>query len=89
MGGSKGEGGVYVAPLYSLADIDDPNGGNSEVTNTGVAVVYNVPGGWMQVHGVWDTFGCEGACPGANFAAVAEDGEDNFNTFTVVIEYKF
>jgi hypothetical protein len=88
MGGSKGEGGVYVAPLYSAADIDY-DGGSSDVTNTGVAVVYNVPGGWMQIHGVWDTFGCEGACPGASFAAVAEDGEDSFNTFTIVMEYKF
>lgn len=88
MGGSKGEGGIYVAPLYSAADVDY-DGGSSDVTNTGVAVVYNVPGGWMQIHGVWDTFGCEGACPGANFAAVAEDGEDSFNTFTFVIEYKF
>lgn len=88
MGGSKGEGGIYVAPLYSAADVDY-DGGSSDVTNTGVAVVYNVPGGWMQIHGVWDTFGCEGACPGANFAAVAEDGEDTFNTFTFVIEYKF
>ncbi len=88
MGGSKGEGGIYVAPLYSAADVDY-DGGSSDVTNTGVAVVYNVPGGWMQVHGVFDTFGCEGACPGANFAAVAEDGDDTFNTFTFVIEYKF
>ena len=88
MGGSKGEGGIYVAPLYSAADVDY-DGGSSDVTNTGVAVVYNVPGGWMQVHGVWDTFGCEGACPGANFAAVAEDGEDSFNAFTFIIEYKF
>ena len=88
MGGSKGEGGVYVAPLYSAADVDY-DGGSSDVTNTGVAVVYNVPGGWMQIHGVWDTFGCEGACPGANFAAVAEDGDDTFNTFTIVMEYKF
>ena len=89
MGGSKGEGGVYVAPLYSAADIDDPDGGSSDVTNTGLAVVYNVPGGWMQIHGVWDTFGCEGACPGANFAAVADEGDDSFNTFTIVMEYKF
>ena len=88
MGGSKGEGGVYIAPLYSAGDVDHA-GGNSDVTNTGVAVVYNVPGGWMQIHGVFDTFGCEGACPGASFAAVAEDGEDSFNTFTFVIEYKF
>ena len=88
MGGSKGEGGIYVAPLFSEADIDY-DGGSSDVTNTGVAVVYNVPGGWMQIHGVYDTFGCEGACPGANFAAVAEDGDDSFNVFTIVIEYKF
>ena len=88
MGGSKSEGGVSVAPLYSAADIDYA-GGNSDVTNAGVAVVYNVPGGWMQIHGVWDTFGCEGDCPGATFAAVAEEGDDSFNTFTFVIEYKF
>ena len=88
MGGSKGEGGVYVAPLYSAAEVDY-DGGSSDVTNTGLAIVYNVPGGWMQVHGVWDTFGCEGDCPGANFADVAEDGEDSFNTFTIAIEYKF
>lgn len=90
MGGSKKEGGVSIAPLYSAADIDDPDGGNSEVTNTGVAVVYNVPGGWMQIHGVWDTFGCEGACPGQNFKdVVTEDGEDSFNAFTIMMEYKF
>ena len=88
MGGSKGEGGVSVSPLYSVADIDHA-GDNSEVTNTGVAVVYNVPGGWMQVHGVWDTLGCEGACPGANFAAVAEEGDDSYNVFTIIMEYKF
>ena len=88
MGGSKSEGGVSVSPLYSVADIDYA-GGNSEVTNTGVAVVYNVPGGWMQIHGVWDTLGCEGACPGATFAAVAEEGDDSYNVFTIIIEYKF
>lgn len=88
MGGSKGEGGIYVAPLYSAADIDYA-GDSSDVTNTGVAVVYNVPGGWMQIHGVWDTFGCEGACPGNKIDDVAEEGDDSFNTFTVVMEYKF
>ena len=88
MGGSKGEGGVYIAPLYSAADVDY-EGKSSDVTNTGVAVVYNVPGGWMQIHGVWDTFGCEGACPGANFADVADDGDDSFNVFTMIMEYKF
>ena len=54
MGGSKSEGGVSVAPMYNVADIDYA-GGSYEVTNSGVAVVYNVPGGWMQIHGVWDT----------------------------------
>lgn len=88
MGGSKTEGGIYVAPLYSEATVEY-DGGESDVTNTGVAVVYNVPGGWMQIHGVYDTFGCEGPCPGASFAAVAEDGDDSFNVFTIVMEYKF
>ena len=89
MGGSKSEGGVYVAPLYSMADIDYADA-NSEVTNTGVAIVYNVPGGWMQVHGVFDTFGCEGACPGQTFKnVVTDEGEDDFNTFTIVLEYRF
>ncbi|MCY4489737.1 MAG: hypothetical protein OXF11_21875 [Deltaproteobacteria bacterium] len=89
MGGSKGEGGIYVAPLYNTADIDY-DGGSSEVTNSGLAVVYNVPGGWMQVHGVWDSFGCEGACPGESFKdVITEEGEDSFNTFTIAIEYKF
>ena len=88
MGGSKSEGGVSVAPMYNVADIDYA-GGSYEVTNSGVAVVYNVPGGWMQIHGVWDTYGCESACPGASFAAVAEDGEDSFDAFTIMVEYKF
>ena len=88
MGGSKSEGGVSVSPMYNVADID--YGGESyEVTNSGVAVVYNVPGGWMQIHGVWDTYGCESDCPGAAFAAVAEDGEESFNVFTIILEYKF
>ena len=88
MSGSKGGGGIYIAPLYSAATVEYA-GGESDVTNTGLAVVYNVPGGWMQIHGVYDTFGCEGPCPGASFAAVAEDGKDSFNTFTIVLEYKF
>ena len=88
MGGSKGEGGIYIAPLYSKATVEY-DGGESDVTNTGVAIVYNVPGGWMQIHGVYDTFGCEGACPGAGFATVADADDDSFNTFTIVMEYKF
>ncbi len=87
MGGSKSEGGISISPLYSVADIDHA-GGNSEVTNTGLAVVYNVPGGWMQLHGVWDQLGCEGAC--ADFSAVAANaGDDSYDVFTMIIEYKF
>ena len=43
----------------------------------------------MQLHGVWDTLGCEGACPGGDFAAVAEEGDDSYNVFTIIMEYKF
>ena len=86
MGGSKSEGGISVSPRYSVADIDHA-GGNSEVTNSGVAVVYNVPGGWMQLHGVWDTLGCDGVCVAD--VPVAEDGEDSYNVFTIILEYKF
>ena len=86
MGGSKTEGGVSVSPMYSVADIDYA-GGNAEVTNSGIAMVYNVPGGWMQIHGVWDNLGCEGAC--ADYSAVTEAGKDNYNVFTIIIEYKF
>ena len=64
MSGSKKEGGISIAPLYSKANVEYA-GDESEVSNTGVAIVYNAPGGWMQLHGVYDTFGCEGPCPGA------------------------
>ena len=87
MGGSKTEGGVSVSPLYNVTDIDY-SGGNAEVTNSGLAIVYNVPGGWMQIHGVWDSLGCEGDC-GGDFAAVAEEGDDSYNVFTIIMEYKF
>ena len=88
MGGSKSEGGVSISPLYSVADIDY-SGGNAEVTNSGLAVVYNVPGGWMQIHGVWDSLGCEGDCGDNDIALVAEEGEDSYNVFTIILEYKF
>ncbi len=89
MGGSKGEGGFYISPLYNVADVDF-EGETSEVTNSGVALVYNVPGGWMQIHGVWDNYGCEGPCPGQNFKdVITEDGDDDFSVFTVVVEYRF
>ena len=87
MGGSKTEGGVSISPLYNVADIDY-SGGNAEVTNSGLAIVYYVPGGWMQIHGVWDSLGCEGDCNG-NFSDVAEEGDDSYNVFTIIMEYKF
>ena len=86
MGGSKGEGGVSISPLYNVADIDSEA---AEVTNTGVAVVYYVPGGWMQIHGVWDSLGCEGAgCNKTSIMKVSDDDE-SFNVFTLIVEYKF
>ena len=91
MGGSKKEGGISFSPMYNSTEYDWTGGKTAEATNYGLAVVYNVPGGWMQIHGVWDNMGCESAtdsCSGA-LRAVAEDGEDNFNTFTLVAEYKF
>ncbi|MCY4439660.1 MAG: hypothetical protein OXE53_05575 [Deltaproteobacteria bacterium] len=83
MGGSKKEGGIYVSPMYSVTEIDS-NG--QEGTNSGVAVVYNVPGGWMQIHGVWDSLGCEHAgCT----VATADDGDNSANVFTLIAEYRF
>ena len=90
MGGSKKEGGISIAPMYQSADVDWSGGdsGSADATNYGLAVVYNVPGGWMQVHGVWDNVGCEGTC--LDFSdVVAEEGDDSYNTFTLIAEYKF
>ena len=90
MGGSKKEGGISIAPMYQTADVDWSGGesGSADATNYGLAVVYNVPGGWMQVHGVWDNVGCEGVCQDFS-AVVAEEGDDSYNTFTLIAEYKF
>ena len=85
MGGSKKEGGISISPIYTVADIDSMD---AEVTNHGVAVVYSVPGGWMQIHGVWDSLGCEGADCNQSLP-VAEDGDDSFNVFTLIVEYRF
>ena len=86
MGGSKKEGGIYVSPMYSVTDFDSPI--KAEASNNGVAVVYNVPGGWMQVHGVWDSLGCEGAgC--VKDISTADPGDDSTNVFTLVVEYRF
>ena len=86
MGGSKKEGGISVSPIYSVTDFDSQD---AEATHSGVAVVYNVPGGWMQIHGVFDTYGCEGADCNANIADVADAGDDSFNVFTLIVEYRF
>ena len=82
MGGSKKEGGIYVSPMYAASDIASSD---QEGTNSGVAVVYNVPGGWMQVHGVWDSLSC-----GHDDCSVATgDGADSANVFTLIVEYRF
>ena len=90
MGGSKSEGGIYISPLYTSADIKSKN---AKATNHGLAVVYNVPGGWMQIHGVWDKLGCEsnsGGCDQASINKVADKaGADSFDVFTVIVEYRF
>ena len=84
MGGSKKEGGIYISPMMSVTDFDSSD---QEGTNNGVAVVYNVPGGWMQIHGVWDNLGCEGDnCPAIK---TADDGDDSASVFTVIVEYRF
>ena len=95
MGGSKTEGGISLSPIYSVAEFDSQK---AEATHSGVAIVYNVPGGWMQIHGVWDTYGCEGAdCDltaggqknAMGIGNVADAGDDNFSVFTMIVEYRF
>ena len=84
MGGSKTEGGISISPMYSVTDVDSSD---QEGSNSGVAVVYNVPGGWMQVHGVWDNLNCEGVdCPAA---ATSDDGDNKASVFTLIVEYRF
>ena len=83
MGGSKKEGGIYVSPMYSRTEIESSN---QEGTNSGVAVVYNVPGGWMQIHGVWDSLSCEHeGCT----VKTADEGDNSASVFTLIAEYRF
>ena len=97
MGGSKKEGGIYVSPMYSATSFDriDGRAVDTEASNNGVAVVYNVPGGWMQIHGVWDSLGCKdaagakSACDKSSIGKVADPGKDSFNVFTLIVEYRF
>ena len=84
MGGSKKEGGISISPMVSMIEFDSSD---QEASNNGLAVVYNVPGGWMQIHGVWDSLSCEGDdCPAIK---TADDGDDSTNVFTLVVEYRF
>ena len=89
MGGSKKEGGISVSPMYNSGDADWTGGNSAEGTNYGLAVVYNVPGGWMQIHGVWDNIGCEGTCGSDLAKVVANEGDDNTNIFTLMTQYRF
>ena len=89
MGGSKSEGGISTSPMYSVIDLKDTSDGNiGEVKNLGWAVVYNVPGGWMQVHGIWDRYECDDAVCHDDVKLVSDNGK-SFNTFTLVAEYRF
>ncbi len=89
MGGSKKEGGISVSPIYTSVDLKSHD---AELINHGLAFVYSVPGGWMQVHGVWDKLGCgEGdGCSTDDIAKVTDDaGDTSFNVFTLIVEYRF
>ena len=89
-GGSKGEGGFSTSPMYSVIDLKDTGDGNpiGEVKNLGWAIVYYVPGGWMQIHGIWDRYECDDTVCHADVALVSDNGK-SFNTFTLVAEYRF
>ncbi len=88
MGGSKKEGGISISPMYSVTDVDTMGMKDQEGNNSGLAVVYHVPGGWMQIHGVWDQLSCDGVdCP--DEIATADAGDDKTNVFTLIAEYRF
>ena len=90
MGGSKKEGGISVRPMYLSGDVTWTGAGNTaDFHNYGLSVVYNVPGGWFQIHGVWDNIGCEGNCTSHMENVVADEGDDSFNAFTLIAEYRF
>ena len=89
MGGSKKEGGISVSPIYTSVDLKSHD---AEILNHGLAFVYSVPGGWMQVHGVWDKLGCgEGTgCSTDDIMKVTDEpGDSTFNVFTLIVEYRF
>ncbi len=89
LSGSKSEGGISVSPLYTIIDAKKIGGekADAEAKNHGLAVVYNAPGGWFQVHGVWDNLGCDGVdCPDIK---TADEGKDSASVFTLIAEYRF
>ena len=95
MGGSTSEGGISTSPMYSVIDIKDRGTndenvvqGIGEVKNLGWAVVYHVPGGWMQIHGIWDRYECDPDVCNDNVKDVSEN-DKSFSTFTLVAEYRF
>ena len=90
MGGSKTEGGISTSPMYSVVDLKDRGTvtGVGEVKNLGWAIVYYVPGGWMQIHGIWDRYECDDTVCHDDVALVSDNGK-SFNTFTLVAEYRF
>jgi hypothetical protein len=85
MAGGGKEGGLSIAPVYSSAEVDTASG-EADVTVSGVSLDYAVPGGWMTVKGMWDSFSCDGDCE--DMSAAAGD-KDKFNVFNVIVEYKF
>ncbi len=90
MGGSNTEGGISTSPMYSVVDLKDRGTvtGVGEVKNLGWAIVYYVPGGWMQIHGIWDRYECDDTVCHDDVALVSDNGK-SFNTFTLVAEYRF
>jgi hypothetical protein len=120
MGGSASEGGITIAPVYSVIDIKkrgtmgyesdqadampitdasaNVNAGvrrlrkGGEVTNYGIGVDYYVPGGWLKLSGIWDSYKCDMSVCHDDVTTVANteaDMEDSFNTFTLIMEYRF
>jgi hypothetical protein len=93
LGGSSSEGGITIAPVYSVIDIKKAgSNGVGEVTNYGVGIDYYVPGGWLKLSGIWDSYKCDMTVCHDDVTMVANkaaDNEDGFNTFTVIAEYRF
>jgi hypothetical protein len=90
LGGGRVEGGVSIAPMISTADLKKTAGGDTgDLTNTGIAVDYYVPGGWLKLSGIWDNYDCDTDICHTDVTTVATTGKEDFNTFTVYAEYRF